>query len=121
MLGTSSAYDSKRPRWFVSVTVGVMCLVLTLVCIGNLALWGRQIRSRPVVGHVGQFALSAEITDNPSCAPLADSCWVLHAGDRPQYFSVWFYTSPQQAGQPISEWHVIAIRLGSGQANAFTP
>ena len=114
MFGTSTLKGTNRAAWRVSVVVVVACLLMALACIGaNLVMWGRRLGVRPVVLHVGRVALSAEITDNPSCAPLTKSCWVLPAGNRAKYFSVWVYmTTPQGVEWHISDWHAIVLRLG---------
>ena len=61
----------RRGRWpaalLVMVTTGVLA---ALTCAGGNAVAAHQRLSRgPVVWHAGRVALSAEITNNPHCAP----------------------------------------------------
>ncbi len=107
-----------RGRW--AAALGVMAtagLLAALTCAGGNAVAAHQRLSRgPVVWHAGRVALSAEITNNPHCAPLAQTCWVQHPRRRPLYFSTWVYLStPPQVPWRLSKWHVILIHVGYEQ------
>lgn len=116
MFGVSRFEGHKHANWLAGVVIIVVGTLAALACIGvSLVTWGRRLSVRPVVLHVGDVVLSAEITDNPSCAPLTKSCWVLPAGNRAKYLSIWVYiVTSHSAGMHISEWHVIALRLSRG-------
>ena len=116
MFDASAPQGNKHANRLTGVAIVGICLLAVLGCLAvNLVTWGRRLSARPVVLHVRDVALSAEITDNPSCAPLTDSCWVLPAGNRAKYLSIWVYiVTSHSAGMDISEWHVIALRLSRG-------
>ena len=109
-----------HPHQIAGLALGLLGLLLAAgVCLMLLS-WGRQLAMRTVVLHVGPLALSAEITDNPGCAPLSQTCWVRHAAPRPKYFSVWVYQlRPQARGTQLIDRHVLALRLSAGGSWLF--
>ena len=103
------------PDRTVGLALGLFGLLLAAGAGLVLLNWGRQLAVRTVVLQVGPLTLSAEITDNPGCAPLTRTCWVRHAAPRPKYLSVWVYQMrPQAQGTQLIDWQVLALRLSLG-------
>jgi hypothetical protein len=112
-LGHSTIKGSRRAVWLPAITVGIVCLSLALSCLSSLAMLDRRISLRPIVLHLDRVALSAEITVDPSCAPLVRVCWVHQPDRRAKYLSVWVYMTHEQRGNwQISSWQIITLRLG---------
>jgi hypothetical protein len=104
-------------RLHVTLAAAAVAIVLfasALTCAGGNALaFHRRLSQRPIVWHAGRLAVSAEITVNPGCAPLAQTCWVQHPAGRPRYFSAWVYRStPPNIPWQLSKWHVLVVRVG---------
>jgi hypothetical protein len=100
---------------FSCAAVAVVVLAAsTLTCAsGNAATFHKRLSQRPIVWQAGRLSVSAELTVNPGCAPLAQTCWVTHPAGRPRYFSAWIYLStPPHAPWHLSKWHVFVIKVG---------
>ncbi len=111
----SNTLPRKHGRWpAVLLVLATASMLAALTCAGGNAVAAQQRLSRgPFVWHAGRVALSAEITGNPHCAPLAQTCWVQHPRRRPLYFSTWVYLStPPHVPWRLSKWHVILIQVG---------
>ena len=115
MLRAQAVEPGDRLTWRLSIGLTMAVMLMGLLCVaGNAFVFQQQVVRRVVVVHVGQWALSAEVTDNPQCAPLAETCWVSHyRAGRQRYFSTWVYrTSPPNVPWQLERWHVIDVGLG---------
>ena len=96
------------------MTIAGALVLATLTCAGsNAAVVHQRLSRGTIVWHAGRLAVSAELTVNPYCAPLAQTCWVQHPRRRPIYFSTWVYlSSPPHVPWRLSKWHLIVIPVG---------
>jgi hypothetical protein len=80
---------------------------------GNAVTFHRRLSQRPIIVRAGRLLVSAEVTVNPGCAPLAQTCWSTHPVGRPRYFSAWVYLhTPPSLPWHLSKWHVLVVPVG---------
>jgi hypothetical protein len=86
----------------------------TLACVGgNVLSIQTRLNQRPIIWQVGRLYVSAELTVNPGCAPLAQTCWVQRPIGRPRYLSTWVYlAAPPSEPWHLSKWHMLVVPVG---------
>jgi hypothetical protein len=115
MLRDPAVDPGARLTWHISIGLIMAAMLMGLLCVASSAFaFHQQVIRKVMVVQVGQWLLSAEVTYNPQCAPLAETCWVSHyRSGRRRYFSTWVYrTTPPNVPWKLERWHVIDLSLG---------
>jgi hypothetical protein len=114
---TSTPEEIKTNTGYTVAITAAYILVMVLVCAGSIAAAGfgvyRLALASPIVLHVGNFALSIEVTDYPDCSPLFVSCPPpMLPANSPNYLSVWgTVTTYNSQGQETKGQRILKLQI----------